>query len=134
MNRAAPQPAARARFWSFVIPWDAGTLAPNRVTHRMQRYRLAMHARRAAAFVWIQRGRPRAQSRVRVDITIRRTRALDEDNAIASLKPLLDGLFNVALTPDDSPKWVSLGAILQHIDPQWKYREEVQFDVTEVDA
>ena len=58
MNRAAPQPAARARFWSFVIPWDAGTLAPNRVTHRMQRYRLAMHARRAAAFVWIQRGRP----------------------------------------------------------------------------
>lgn len=120
------------RRWTLVIPWDAGILSPNRVSHRMQRYRIGALGRRAAGLVWVAAGRPRAQSRVRVDITIRRGRALDDDNALAALKPVLDGVFNAALTPNDSLKWVTLGTITQRIDPKWKGREEVQFDVEEV--
>lgn len=128
---ARPQ-ATIPRRWTLVIPWDAGILAPNRVSHRMQRYRIGALGRRAAGLVWVAAGRPRAQSRVRVDITIRRARALDDDNLVSATKNLRDGVFNAALTPNDSPRWVTIGTITQDIGPQFKGREEVQFDVEEV--
>ena len=113
------------------VPWDAGTLAPNQRMHHMKKYRLTVGARRTAGLAWIAAGRPRATKRVQVDIIIRRARELDADNAVASLKALMDGLFNSSVTPNDSPRWVRLGRVTQEIDAKWKHAETVTFTIRE---
>ena len=70
-----------------------------------------------------------AMVRRRVTITLHRRRLLDDDNAVASCKPLLDALKACGLIHDDSRRW-----ILLQVD-QVKDREEfTEIEINEVPA
>ncbi|MFZ9311441.1 MAG: hypothetical protein ACO24O_08075, partial [Arenimonas sp.] len=75
--------------------------------------------RRDAHYAWLAAGRPRATSRVVVDLIIHRLRVMDEDNTWAGCKALLDGIFGGQLTPDDSAQWVRLGRIHWRTGRAW---------------
>ena len=55
-------------------------------------------------------GRPQAkvEARVRLEVTVRRPRLQDPDNAYASLKPVLDALVSEGWLKDDSCEWLDL--------------------------
>ena len=55
-------------------------------------------------------GRPKnpCKDRRRLEITTHRKRRLDPDNAVASIKPVLDALTNAGWIRDDSAKWLEL--------------------------
>ncbi len=55
-------------------------------------------------------GRPQArvEARVRLEVTVKRPRLQDPDNAHASLKPVLDALVSEGWLKDDSCEWLDL--------------------------
>ncbi len=55
-------------------------------------------------------GRPQArvEARVRLEVTVKRPRLQDPDNAHASLKPVLDALVSEGWLKDDSSEWLDL--------------------------
>lgn len=91
---------------------DPGRLSLNNGMHYQTRYRKQKAAKRAAHAAWMAAGRPRSEVPVIVDIVVRRGRSMDHDNIVSGLKGSIDGLFKDAITPDDSAKWVELGAIV----------------------
>jgi hypothetical protein len=114
------------------VPFDVQRTAENvtrRGGHWSARSRVMRLARELARLCWLDAGRPKAAGKVRVSVVIRRARALDTANAIGALKPLLDGLFVDAITPQDSPKWLEFGGCTQETAKEWKGREEVTFIV-----
>jgi hypothetical protein len=114
-----------------VLPLDANEMNPN----KRRRLRDWINAKVRHAFtartVWREAGKPVSASPVTVNVTIRRGRLLDEDNARASLKAVFDGLFKKAITPDDSPQWVKLGTLTQEINKRWKLKPEIEIIVEE---
>jgi hypothetical protein len=70
-----------------------------------------------------------AVSGINVNVIIRRGRVIDQDNAQACLKSLIDGLFNNAVTPNDSRKWVLNYTVNQETGRVWQYQPEVEFIV-----
>lgn len=93
-----------------VVPWDAAVLSPNRSRRRhwAVNAQLSRAAKEAAALAWRAAGSPRVRQQVEVEVVICRSgRQLDPDNALAALKPVLDGLFGRGrITPDDSARWI----------------------------
>jgi hypothetical protein len=114
------------------VPFDIGRLSPNRRLHHLERARLTRQARTTGRLAWLQAGRPQAPARVRVSMLVRRGRECDQQNLWAAAKGVVDGVFCGALTPDDSPRWVELGAVTQECGGRWKGREEVVFLVETV--
>ena len=114
-----------------IIPVDANEMNPNRRGKLRDWIRAKTRHKATARYVWIAAGKPVSVSPVTVSVTIRRGRLLDEDNARASLKACFDGLFKNAITPDDSPKWVKLGALTQEVGGRWKLKPEIEIVVTE---
>jgi hypothetical protein len=110
-----PRPSA-PRSWSFILPVNLGLLNPNKPMHYMAKHRLRQTIKNAAHIVWVSKGKPKATGRVRVDLLSMRRKALDEDNMWAAFKPVGDGLFKDAITPDDSPQYVTLGTITHTYD------------------
>lgn len=52
---------------------------------------------------------PRFRGKVSIEITLSYPRNLrDEDNLVASVKPLLDAIRGLGVIVDDSPKWLEL--------------------------
>jgi hypothetical protein len=113
------------------VPWDAGRLSPNKRLHWGHRARVAKVALQTAQLAWRQAGSPRAKGRVRVNVSIRRGRVMDEDNALGGLKAVFDGLFKGCVTPDDSARWVTLGRIEQQTGKAWGKAPEVVFIIEE---
>ena len=113
----------------FVILFDVARVSPNQRLNRWERNRRNQAGRLNAFNEWAHAGRPQVDCPVVVDVVIRRARALDHDNAVASLKPCLDGIFKDALTPDDSPRWLTLGEVRQETAKEWKGKEHVEFIV-----
>jgi hypothetical protein len=113
------------------VLWDPNRYNPNRLgrMHAAAKTRLKNAARDRAALCYGACGRPKAGGPVDVEIVLRRGRALDDDNAVAALKPVRDVLFNDAITPDDSERWVRYLPVRQEIAAAWKGREEVVFVV-----
>jgi hypothetical protein len=95
------------------IPIDPHETSPNqrRSWAVSNRYRKA--AWKAARWVWIQAGKPTADKKVIVHYHIKRRRELDDDNAIAGMKPARDALFNNGITPNDGKAWVVTGLVTQ---------------------
>ena len=118
-----------SRVVRIVVPWDVSKTAENKTRrggHWSQRARIMRQAREAAYFAWLQAVKPVAPGKVRVSVTTRRARVMDVCNIVGGLKPVLDGIFVKAMTPDDGPKWLELGAVTQVSAKQWKGREEVE--------
>lgn len=112
---------------TITIPFDAGRCAPNKLSRMLwqQRKRVADAAKEAATAAWLRAGGPRAYAPVIVDLTIRRGRSMDADNAISACKHTLDGLFNGQITPSDSLRWVRLGEVRQETGNRWRLAPEV---------
>lgn len=115
------------------VPWDPIVTGANkdRVNSRRGGYRKAgLHAkaRAVARKAWEAAGSPRIDVPVRVSLRVYRGRAMDLANIWGGCKPLLDGLFTDAVTPDDSLRWVrELGGVRLETGKQWKGAEEVVF-------
>jgi hypothetical protein len=114
------------------IPIDVSLANPNRIgsLHWTRQRKIKGKLKLVARSYWNQAGRPVANSPVNVQVTIRRARSLDNDNAIASLKPFIDGLFKKGITPDDSAKWVRLLIPIQETGEIFNGMESVEFLVT----
>lgn len=107
---------------------DPHLASPNqrsRTFHKAARIKATM--REAAAWAWVGAGKPRARGPVNVTVTVRRGRAIDLDNALASCKPLIDGLFNDAITPDDSIAWIKSYTIKLDVAKKYADQPEVEF-------
>lgn len=118
-----------------VVPWDPNRTNPNRMMslHWAAKGKLAKQARLLACLCWQQAGSPVASGPVRVCVTVRRGRVMDQGNIWAGLKHVIDGIFVGALTPDDSPRWLQLGDVRQETGKQWRGREECEFLIEEVE-
>ena len=113
-----------------VIPVDINLANPNRIgsLHWSKQRKIKSDLALVARSVWTKAGRPRANGQVSISVIIRRARRLDEDNAWSSLKSCIDAIFNDGITPNDSPKWVTLNHPLhQDISPSYKGKESVEF-------
>jgi len=118
-----------------VIPFDPNRTSENRVksANRFSRSDLHGTAREVARAAWLAAGKPVATGPVRLSIHCRRGRSMDLGNIVGGCKPLIDGVFVDALTPDDGPKWLQrLGGVTQETGACWKGREEVVFTVEEL--
>ena len=116
------------------IPGDVMRLSPNRRMHWQERVCLMREWKARAWFAWVAAGSPRFDVPVRIQITLRRSRVVDPDNAISSCKALLDGLCHnkwhvernrLAMLPGDSAEWVEYAPVLQSTGQLWKGREVV---------
>ena len=107
------------------VPFDVGRCSPNRRLHWAVRAREVKAARLAARVAWRVAGEPRMTGPVDVSLFIRRGRVVDQDNALASCKALLDGLFNGGITPSDSCEWVRYVDVRQETGTKWRQAPEV---------
>lgn len=112
---------------------DNADLSPNalRSTNRFRRAELVRQARHRAAIAWFLAGKIALQGPfpVRVQAVIRRTRVMDDDNALGSLKAIRDELFNGKVTPKDSTRYIRFEMPAQETGARWEGREEVEFVV-----
>jgi hypothetical protein len=109
------------------VPFDPHRLSLNARLHWRARKRLNDAAKEAAVYGWMLAGQPKAEGPVRVSLIVRRGRRLDIDNAITGTKACRDALFKGRVTPDDSPRWVTLGECQQECGKVWRGREECVF-------
>jgi hypothetical protein len=113
------------------VPFDVGRLAPNRHLHWAERARIGKAAWYAGRYAWLMAGEPVSCVPVLVQITVRRPRRLDADNALSACKQLIDALLVRGITYDDSPDWVTFASVNQERCP--KGQESVTFIITERD-
>ena len=119
---------------TITVRFDVGLTSPNLRLHWAERGRRAWRARALATSAWREAGCPTMTSPVDVSLLVRRARRLDLDNLIASCKGAIDGLFNEAITPDDSETWVRSLRVAQETGKQWKGAEEVVVTITPVES
>lgn len=121
-----------------VVPGDNAPMSPNRTRrlHWRSLHRLQSAAKTRAGTAWLAAGRPvyAGPFPAVVEVTIRRGRRMDRDNATGSLKAVIDGLFKGRVTPDDSEAFLDLRTPLQEVGAQWKGREEVEFVILPASA
>lgn len=121
------------------VKWDSSKTSANRhrgasIGRAREWARFQAEARRAARSAWILAGEPRLDCPVRVSLLVRRGRVMDLGNIVGGCKPLMDGIFTNAVTPDDSPKWVAeLGGVKQIAGKEWKGKEEVVFIIEPIE-
>ncbi len=126
-----------------VVPWDANQFNPNRIgrLHFGVKTKLKNAAKERARLGMLEAGRPRLTPPVLVQITLRRSRRLDEDNLRAALQPVINTVLKDDLrsgwegvVPDDHPKYVHFLPDRQECGKQWQGKEEVEFLIQEVTA
>lgn len=116
---------------TITIPFDPNRASLNRRLHWRARKRINDVAKAAASAAYILAGRPRFETPIVVDVLVRRSRVLDDDNALSGLKSARDQLVRCGLAPDDSRKWWKWGEVEFETGKQWKGREEVVLTVKE---
>ena len=126
-----------------IVAHDPARTSPNQRLHWAERHRRNDAARAAARAGWLQAGCPVATGLVRISFIVRRARKLDADNALAGCKPIIDALFGQRrrarqpalpglVTPDDSPRWLTLGEVRQETGARWRRRPEVEVVIESV--
>lgn len=96
-----------------VVRFDVAKTSPNARSHWTVRNRENKKAKLAAWESWILYGSPVADGPVDAQIILLRSREMDQDNALASCKGIIDGLFKDRITPDDIPKYVAFRPVQQ---------------------
>lgn len=102
--------------FTVTLPLPPRTVSPNVRSHWGAKSR-AVKAARKAGWYWFRRFVPRdwTQKPVRLDIVYHCPvgsdgyRPRDVQNAIGALKPMIDGMVDAGIVPDDSDKWVTWG-------------------------
>lgn len=91
-----------------VLPWARPPLSANDRLHWMERRRLTAEIRTTTAWLARAAGIPRCQH---ISVTLVWApgdhRRRDVDNAVPTLKAACDGLVAAAVTPDDTPVWMT---------------------------
>lgn len=100
------------------LPLPARELSPNAHIHWREKHRATVAARKSSWY-WFQRSLPKAwrHAPVLLDVIYRYAtlqsgyRPRDVQNAIAALKPAIDGMVDAGVVPDDSWEWVQWGRV-----------------------
>ena len=115
-------------------PYSA--LSPNLRLHFHERARRMAVWRLRVWGAWNNLGRPISKGPVRVSITVYRSRAVDQDNLVASCKAILDGLTGKGgrippegMLPDDSPATIHSLEVRQVVGREWKGCEGTVIEV-----
>jgi crossover junction endodeoxyribonuclease RusA len=101
-----------------VLPLPPRDVSPNARVHWAVRHK-ATKAARKSAWYWFLRALPKGWKYTPVCLDIAYHcpvssvgyRPRDVQNAIAALKPSIDGMVDAGVVPDDSAKWVQFGRI-----------------------
>lgn len=120
------------------IPGDVyRALSPNGRCHYMELHRRKQEWKARTRLAWRAAGQPRIEGKARLQITLRRGRSVDPDNATAACIQVVNGLKSEPGMPglivDDSPKWLELLPVQQEADRRYKGREEVVVRVESVE-
>ena len=86
------------------LPWPKPPLSLNDRMHPKQKAR-AVRAVRSVAAAFVRAAHIPPASRIRVTLTYhpRDSRRRDEDNLVATLKPICDGIVDAGVVVDDDP-------------------------------
>lgn len=103
--------------FTVTVPLPHANCSPNARLHWGEKAR-ATSAARKCAWYWFQRGLPVGWEQVPVMLEVRYHcprsaagyRPRDIQNAIGALKPMVDGMVDAGVVPDDSRQWVEWGA------------------------
>ena len=118
-----------------IVPFDVQRLSPNLRIHYLERAKRVKKAREAARLAWLQAGKPALTQPALVAVTVRRTRRLDPDNALAACKAALDELLSTrnngcGLLPDDSGQWVTYAPIAQETGDRFRGKAAIVVTLT----
>jgi crossover junction endodeoxyribonuclease RusA len=100
------------------LPCPERALSPNAHIHWRDKAAATKVARKQSWY-WFQRHKPRKwkvgpiilEIEYRYGIGMRDYKPRDVQNAIAALKPCLDGMVDAGVVPDDSHEWVNFGRV-----------------------
>lgn len=108
--------ASEAGGFTVTVPLPPADLSPNARLHWAAKARATRSARKSAWY-WFRRFLPLGWVPVPIRLEVRYHcprsahgyRPRDVMNAIAALKPMVDGMVDAGVVPDDSAKWVEWG-------------------------
>ena len=93
--------------WSLKLPYQRPPLHANQRLHWAAKARMTKRARELSALLARSEGIPACrQVRVRLLWCVSDRRRRDPSNVVPTQKPLVDGLVDAGVVPDDTPKWV----------------------------
>lgn len=93
--------------WSLKLPYQRPPLHANQRLHWAAKARMTKRARELSALLARSEGIPACrQVRVRLLWCVSDKRRRDPSNIMPTQKPLVDGLVDAGVVPDDTPKWV----------------------------
>ena len=94
--------------WTLDVP-DAPYSTPNTREHQADKSAKGQVWREATGWVALEQKVPKGMDRIRVQLTMlpKDARPRDEDNLVSGvLKHMIDGLVDVGIVPDDTPRHV----------------------------
>ena len=95
------------RDWVIPLPWEKPPLSLNQRLHWRVKHQWTKVLRQIAAVEVRRHGIPGlVRCRVQLAWAPPDRRVRDEDNLVATLKPLCDGLVDAGVVPDDGPAWM----------------------------
>lgn len=110
--------ATVTRTLEFIAPLPPEDCSPNAHVHWRRKHKAAKPYREEAAILFRALGKGWTPGKVRLSFVFfcgptidKRYRPLDCENALSSVKPLIDGFVDGGMCPSDSYKWVSIGSI-----------------------
>ena len=118
---------------SVIVKYDVNRLSPNQRIFWAERSKRTKVAKSLAEYAWRTQGRPGFNAPCNYRIVIFRGRRIDQDNAVASCKAILDGLFHGNMLPDDSDNYAKLHGLEQVTGKTWERCEAVQVTVWKID-
>jgi hypothetical protein len=102
-------------------------LSPNRRICRQERARRAKGWRVKGRLAWLAAGRPVFSGPVRVEITVRRGRVVDDDNAVSACKAVRDSLWGPdCMLPADDWRFFESYQVRQETGGRWRMCPEVE--------
>ena len=116
------------------INYDVNQLSPNKRDHWAKKARNVESCKFLATQAWRVAGSPRWDVPVVCQITIYRGRTIDPDNALASCKAAIDGVFGGNATADDAAQYVEFPPVRIVSAKQYKDRPLVSFEISEKGA
>jgi hypothetical protein len=116
---------------TFVFPWKVAPLSLNQRLHHMAKAKITAELR-SLMHAEARRIPELDRCEVRLVWVVNSRRRRDEENIVATLKPLCDGLVDAEVVPDDTPQF------MHKLMPEIRYEKgatpHFEFTITEVTA
>ena len=104
---------------------DLRHLATNKKIYWGNGQHITKTHREAARQAWIDAGSPTVDYALEVDVVFYTSRAADVDNRLRLIKPLIDGLCQDGIVPDDNYTHIKRYTIEQRISAEFKDTPQV---------